>query len=71
MGQFLLEQQVPKIVPHLIITQMFWGCIVVFRQTSDAADVAFLSLLGEPKQLYVFDEFVFDWISHDLSPWLR
>ncbi len=71
MGQFLLDQQVTEIVPDLIVAQMFRGRLVVVGQTADRADIALLGLLGEPEELHVFDEFVFDWISHNLPPWLN
>jgi hypothetical protein len=36
----------------------------------DPADITAPGFLGEPEELHVFDEFVFDWIGHDLPPWL-
>jgi hypothetical protein len=44
--------------------------VVVVGQAADSADIALLGLFGEPEQFHVFDKFVFDWIGHDLPPWL-
>ena len=70
MCQFPLQLQVTEVVPDLLVAQMFRGCIVMFGQTADPTDIAALGLLGEPEQLHVFDEFVFDWIGDDRPPWL-
>jgi len=61
---------VAEIVPDLIVTQMLRGHIVVFGQTADTADITALGLFSETVEFHVFDEFVFDWIGHDLPPWL-
>ncbi len=70
MCQFLLDQQVTEVVPDLVVAQMFRGRVIVGGQAADRADIALLGLSGEPEELHVFDEFVFDWIGHDLPPWL-
>jgi hypothetical protein len=67
-GQFLFQQQVTEIVTNLIVDQIFRGLGVMFRQASDSSDVAPLSLFGEPEEVHMTDEFLFDWISHDLPP---
>jgi hypothetical protein len=64
------DQQVAKVVPDLVVAQMFRGRVVVGSQAADSADIALLGLFGETVELHVFDEFVFDWIGHDLPPWL-
>ena len=45
---------------ELIVGQMFRGLIVLLRHASDPANIAALGLLGEPEELHVFDELVFD-----------
>ena len=66
-----LDQQMTEVVPDLVVAQMFRGRLVVGGQAADGADIALLGLLGEPVKLHVVDEFVFDWIGHDLPPWLN
>ncbi len=51
-----------KIVPDLIVTQMFRGHSVMLSQRSDSTDAAPLDLLAETEEFHLFEEFTFDWI---------